>query len=86
MKELIGSVTGKGQVTIPVEVRKLLGVHPHDKVAFIVYEDQVQLQRRGSVVSRTAGMLKSAGTPLSAAGLREAGEEAIAHEAVERGR
>lgn len=84
MKELLASVTSKGQVTIPAEVRRLLGVEPHDKVAFIVEEDQVRLTRRGSVVEQTAGALKSDRAPVSAKKLREAGEEAIAQGAVER--
>jgi len=84
MKELLASVTSKGQVTIPAEVRRLLGVEPHDKVAFIVEEDQVRLTRRGSVVEQTAGALQSDRTPVSAKKLREAGEEAIAQGAVER--
>lgn len=32
--EHVRTVTAKGQVTIPAEVRKLLGVGPHDKVVF----------------------------------------------------
>jgi antitoxin PrlF len=84
MKELLARVTSKGQVTIPAEVRRLLGVEPHDKVAFIVEEDQVRLARRGSVVEQTAGALKSDRAPVSAKKLREVGEEAIAQGAVER--
>ncbi len=84
MKEVLASVTTKGQVTIPVEVRKLLGVSAHDKLAFIVEDDQVRLQRRGSVVARTAGALKSDAPPLTAEALRQAAEEAIAEGALER--
>lgn len=38
MKEFISSITGKGQVTIPVDVRRSLGVSPLDKVAFVLTE------------------------------------------------
>ena len=39
MREYVSSVTSKGQVTIPVEIRKLLGVGTPDKVAFVVGEN-----------------------------------------------
>jgi len=39
MKEFVSSVSPKGQITLPVEVRKLLGIRPKDKVA-IVLEDE----------------------------------------------
>ena len=34
MKELLTTVTKRGQVTVPAEVRRLLGIKPYDKVAF----------------------------------------------------
>lgn len=43
MKEIITSVTQRGQVTIPAEVRRLLGVKPKDKVAFTIDDGQVSL-------------------------------------------
>lgn len=36
MKEIVATVTSKGQVTIPVEVRKHLGVTEHSKLAFVI--------------------------------------------------
>ncbi|MDQ2744778.1 MAG: hypothetical protein M3Z66_21135 [Chloroflexota bacterium] len=44
----------------------------------------MRLQRRGSVVARTAGALKSDAPPLTAEALRQAAEEAIAEGALER--
>jgi AbrB family looped-hinge helix DNA binding protein len=38
------SVSPKGQVTIPVEIRRLLGVKPKDKVVFRVEQGKVVLQ------------------------------------------
>jgi AbrB family looped-hinge helix DNA binding protein len=84
MSELFSTVTTKGQVTIPLEVRKILGVEPHDKVVFVVDEGQVRLLRGGSVVARTAGACKSAEPPLTAEELREAAERAIAEDGMER--
>ena len=36
LKEIVTKVTRKGQVTIPVAVRRHLGVDTNDKVAFII--------------------------------------------------
>jgi len=36
MKEIITTITSKGQVTIPAEVRKHLGVKTNDKIAFVI--------------------------------------------------
>ncbi len=38
-KEYIATVTSKGQVTIPIEVREQLGLAPQDKVVFRVLAD-----------------------------------------------
>jgi len=84
MSELLSTVTTKGQVTIPLEVRKLLGIQPRDKVVFVVDGDQVRLLRGGSVVARTAGACKSNEPPLTAEELREAAERAIAEDVMER--
>jgi AbrB family looped-hinge helix DNA binding protein len=36
MREILMTVTSKGQVTIPAEVRRLLGVQKRRKVAFVI--------------------------------------------------
>ena len=40
-RELIRTVTKKGQVTIPVEIRRLLGIKSNDRVMFSMREGQV---------------------------------------------
>lgn len=35
-KELVSTVSSKGQVTIPIEIRRKLGVDTNDKVAFTI--------------------------------------------------
>jgi antitoxin PrlF len=84
MVELLATVTDKGQVTVPAEVRRRLGIKPRDKLAFVLDGDTVRLVRRGSVVARTAGALKGATIPVSAEEMREEAEIAIASEVVER--
>lgn len=39
MKEVLATVTSKGQITIPVEVRRHLGVNAGDRVAFMLADD-----------------------------------------------
>jgi AbrB family looped-hinge helix DNA binding protein len=43
MKEIVTSLTQRGQVTVPAEVRRLLGLKPRDKVTFAIDNDQVRL-------------------------------------------
>ena len=84
MKEVCSTVTRKGQVTIPIEIRRLLGVKPKDQVAFVVEDNKVRLAKSGSVVARTAGAIKTRNSALSVEEEREAVEEAIAKEATLR--
>src|SRR3990172_7265586 len=44
LKEIVTSLTQRGQVTVPAEVRRLLGLKPRDKVAFTIDDDQVRLR------------------------------------------
>jgi bifunctional DNA-binding transcriptional regulator/antitoxin component of YhaV-PrlF toxin-antitoxin module len=36
IREVLATVTSKGQVTLPVEVQRCLGLGPHDKVTFAI--------------------------------------------------
>ncbi len=84
MKELRTVITRKGQVTVPAEIRRELGLKRGDKVAFIIVNGEVRLAPSGSVVERTAGAFKARGPALTAERLRESAERAMAEEAVER--
>jgi AbrB family looped-hinge helix DNA binding protein len=86
LKELRARVSSKGQVTIPSEVRDILGVQTPGDVAFLVENGEVRMARRGNIVERTAGMLQGPGPRLSAGDERAAAERAIAEEVVERSR
>lgn len=84
MKEQLSVVTRKGQVTIPVEVRRRLGLQQGDKVVFVVEEDQVRVERSGSVVARTAGALRSEQPFVSIEEEHTATEQAIAEDVAGR--
>jgi antitoxin PrlF len=43
MREILSTVTQRGQVTIPAEVRRLLGTKTGDKVAFQIEDGHVRL-------------------------------------------
>ena len=43
MPRFVSSVSPKGQITIPMEIRKRLGIKSKDKVAFEVEGDTVTL-------------------------------------------
>lgn len=56
------SVTGKGQVTIPKQVRQRLGIREGSQVEFTLVGDHVELRVRSSPATIPAsgfGMLKS---------------------------
>jgi antitoxin PrlF len=84
MRELLTVVTRKGQITVPAEIRRALGLQQGDKVAVVLENDQVRLRRVGSVVARTAGVFRGTAGPLTGEELREIAEEAISEDVVER--
>ena len=40
---MISTVTTKGQITIPVSIRKKYGIHPNDRVDFLADGDRIIL-------------------------------------------
>jgi len=43
MKEMLSSVSPKGQVTLPIAIRRQLGIKPKDKVAFHFEHGKLEL-------------------------------------------
>src|SRR5947209_120919 len=87
VKELVTVVTKNGQITVPAEVCKALDLKQGDQVAFELPEHTagaVSMRRVGSVVERTAGILRRPGPPLEAREERALAEQAWADDAVER--
>ena len=82
MREFAASLTSKGQVTIPVEIRRLLGVRPREKVTFVVEGDDVRVVRWESVVARTAGILKSNRPAPTIEAMTDAAERGMAEDAM----
>ena len=56
------SLTSKGQTTIPLEVRRKLGLKPGDKIDFVIGEDGLVILRPAtSDVTELKGLLKRSG-------------------------
>ena len=58
MSRYFTTVTRKGQITIPAEIRRALSINEGDKVLVAFDDGQVRLERYGGVAERTAGMLR----------------------------
>jgi AbrB family looped-hinge helix DNA binding protein len=80
------TMTRKGQVTIPTEIRKALCLVEGDRLEVQMEAGTVCLRRAESVIARTAGIFEHPGPARSAEALREAAETAIGLEAEARSR
>jgi AbrB family looped-hinge helix DNA binding protein len=89
MREYVTVITRKGQITLPADVRRTMGLVQGDRVAVKVDDDgQVSISPAESWTARTAGIFNSyaTGPPLTAEELRTAAEVAIAESVIERSR
>jgi antitoxin PrlF len=66
------ALTVKGQITIPVDIRKKLGLNPGDKIGFLIEDDHVVLFRKESNIEAAFGIVH----PKTSANLQDI-EEAI---------
>jgi antitoxin PrlF len=74
------TVTTKGQVTIPAEIRARLGIKPRDKVAFDLNGDTATLRKAGSRILAAYGSIKTKGKPKDWRELRAEFEQGVADE------
>lgn len=61
MKEIISTITSKGQVTIPAPIRRTLGLKQGDKVAFVI-KDEGEVALRVPEYPNMAALRGAAGT------------------------
>lgn len=85
MRALETSLTQKGQVTIPVEIRSRLGLKPKDKVVFELEGEVVKLRPAVSRVAAGYGAVTPRRQPEDWRKVREAIEEAMAEEVAGEG-
>ena len=85
MKELLSVVTRKGQITLPAEIRRSLGIEEGDKVALSLGDEkraEVILRPVRSVAELTFGAVKPRKRPEDFQELRRRFEEGMAEEAM----
>jgi AbrB family looped-hinge helix DNA binding protein len=58
MKQIITTMTQRGQVTVPAEVRRLLRLKPGDKVAFAIEAGRVQIRPASFTLESAFGSVK----------------------------
>ncbi len=63
MKHYTTTVTRRGQITLPAEVRKLLDAKPKSKVAFIVDDGHVTLSKVTYTLESAFGSVKPSKRP-----------------------
>lgn len=54
---LTSTITSKGQITIPKEIRDLLNLHPGDRIDFIVENGRIYVQPTDVDVRSLSGLL-----------------------------
>jgi AbrB family looped-hinge helix DNA binding protein len=78
MREILATVTGRGQVTVPAEVRRLLGTKKGDKIAFVIDEQARRVSLKAPVYPDIDSLCGAAGSlprPLSWEQMREIARE-----------
>lgn len=80
MKEIISTISSKGQVTIPADVRRHLGVGTADKVAFVFADEgKVELRPARFTLESVLGSIEA--WPNESVDLEREIEEAMEEEA-----
>lgn len=85
MRGLETTLTQKGQVTIPLEIRTRLGLKPRDKVVFEIEGDVVKLRPAKSKVLEWFGSVTPKQRPEDFRKIREEFEQGIADELAREG-
>lgn len=85
MQEFETSVTEKGQVTIPQEIRRIMGLQPRDKVRFEVEGDVVKISRASSKLLQWFGSVRPRNKPEDFQKVREEFEKGVAEEVASEG-
>jgi antitoxin PrlF len=75
MKEYLGSVSSKGQITLPVEVRKRLGIKPGDKVALSIEDETLVVKPAQSGLRAGFMSIPSLKSPMSVEEMTEIAAE-----------
>lgn len=83
MRELVSTISSKGQVTLPIDVRRKLGVGTADKVAFVLTDDgTIELRPVRFTLESVIGSLPA--LPNESIDLEREVAEAVEEQAAER--
>lgn len=81
MHESVTNMTRKGQVTLPADVRRQLGLTQHDRFAVaIISRTEIRLRRKHSAAHATFGVVPSIGKTADLDALRSGFEAAAGRE------
>jgi AbrB family looped-hinge helix DNA binding protein len=83
-RELVASVTDRGQVTIPAEVRKALGIKAREKVIFVIEDGNVSLKRPKFTIETAYGSVPPLPVPMDWSEMRRVAEEEQAQRVVRK--
>ena len=82
MKQVIATLTQRSQVTVPIEVRRVLGLKPRDKVAFTIEDGEVLLTPASFSLESAYGSVQPSGKPEDFSDLSRASKAAKAEKTV----
>ncbi len=85
MKEILRTLSQKGQVTLPVEVRRALGIAPRGKVAFEIDQREVRVRAARSAVDETFQAVPALKEKLAWDEMRQMAQDDAADEAAIEG-
>jgi AbrB family looped-hinge helix DNA binding protein len=83
LEERVATITAKGQVTIPVEIRRLLGLEPGDRVVFRVREDAVEIESAAMTLEDAFGAVVPLNRPEDFSSLRDTAIEEHVRKTIE---
>ena len=83
LKEHIRRITSKGQVTVPADVRKKLGIKPGETIVFRIREDRVELDRAPMSLEEAFGSVPPLNRPEDFEALGQAAWDEHARKVVE---
>ena len=62
---MVATLTSKGQITIPIEVRRKLDIHKGDRISFVCLEDRCEIMPMHSSIRDLKGVLPKPAKRLS---------------------
>jgi AbrB family looped-hinge helix DNA binding protein len=86
VREFESSLSPKGQITVPIELRRRWGLKPKDRVAIQVADEIVTLVPIRSPVDETYGVLPPLSQPLSVEEMTAIAADEHAEETAHEGR